>query len=133
MSNLQSPHHILVIEPDKLLAESYRRAFQEVGIDVDWESNAQGAVDSVDKKKPELIILELQLPGNNGIEFIHELRSYPDWQTIPIMILTLVPEHEAGLSQEIRDQFGIVDYHYKPQTSLEKILHLVEARLNEVK
>ncbi len=129
MKNVHPKHHVLFVEPDRVVAESYQKAFRQINIEADWESTAQGAVNSIDQIKPELIILELQLPGNNGIEFIHELRSYTDWQDIPIVLFTLVPEHELGLSEEIKQQFGIIGYYYKPQTSLEKILHFVEARV----
>ena len=120
---------VLVVEPDKLLASTYRRAMEDSGITSEWQSSAQDAIDSIDKSKPKLIILELQLHVHNGIEFLHELRSYPDWQMIPIILLTLVPEHELGLSEDSKKQLNIVGYHYKPHTSLEQLVEFVNEEL----
>jgi len=102
---------------------------EDSGITSEWQSSAQDAIDSIDKSKPKLIILELQLHVHNGIEFLHELRSYPDWQMIPIILLTLVPEHELGLSEDSKKQLNIVGYHYKPHTSLEQLVEFVNEEL----
>jgi DNA-binding response OmpR family regulator len=120
------PHSVLLVEPDKLLATSYRKALGREGIAADWQQTAQGAINSIDRVKPQLILLEVQLHGHNGIEFLHELRSYTDWQKIPIVLFTLVPEHELGLTAEAKEQLSIVDYKYKPHTSLEQMVSVVK-------
>ncbi len=125
MKNSETARQVLLVEPDKLLAASYRRVLTEVNISSEWQQTAQDAINSIDKVRPEIILLEVQLHGHNGIEFLHELRSYPDWQSIPIILLTLVPEHELGLNDQIRQQLSIVEYCYKPQTSLEQLQKLV--------
>lgn len=114
---------VLLIEPDKLLAQTYQKALKEAGIGVQWEASAQNAVMAIDKKRPDLIVLELQLTGHNGVEFLHELRSQHDWQDIPVLLHTLVPITDLQLTPALQGQLGIVGYLYKPQTSLK---HLVE-------
>lgn len=122
---------VLLVEPDKLLAATYRRAFKEVNLIAEWQPTAQEAINSIDRLRPRVIILEVQLYGHNGIEFIHELRSYPDWQTIPIILLTLVPEHELNIDEQVKKQLGIARYCYKPITSLQRLLETTKEIIGE--
>jgi len=62
--------------------------------------------------------LELQLASHNGIEFLYELRSYNDWQSIPVIIHSLVP---ATAFTNIAPELGVVSYLYKPTTTLKKL------------
>lgn len=122
--------NILLLEPDKILGSNYKKALVMAGHDVVWHSGSQAAINSVDKNIPDIIIVEPQIRRNNGIEFIYELRSYTDWQHIPVIILSLVPENVLGLSLILAAQLKIVDYLYKPQTSLEKLSRTVEDALH---
>ncbi len=118
--------HILLIEPDKILAQTYKKALEQAGYKVHWETVAQAGITSVDHALPILIILEVQLVAHNGIEFLYELRSYADWKDVPVVLLTGVPEVELGLTDEIKKSLGIIAYCYKPQTSLQQLLGTVK-------
>lgn len=113
---------ILLIEPDKVLGRTYRGALQAAGYSVAVQTSAQGAIHSVDKQRPKLIVLELQLTKHNGVEFLYELRSYADWQRIPVIILSHIPAEEAGLSDALQQKLEISAYCYKPQTRLQDLV-----------
>ncbi len=117
---------IVLVEPDKVLARTYAGALQKAGYKVLVASGAQAAIHSVDTQEPKLIITELQLAEHNGVEFLYELRSYPDWQTIPVIILTSVPSNEAGLSKDVMTRLNIVKYCYKSQTNLVQLITAVQ-------
>jgi DNA-binding response OmpR family regulator len=121
---------ILLIEPDRVLAETYVQALMHAGHEVQAAGGAQAAVMSADAIRPDLVIVELQLVAHSGIEFLYEFRSYSDWQDVPVIIHSNVPPHEfndsAGL---LRDELGVRDYLYKPRTTLVELLDTVEARL----
>ena len=121
---------ILLIEPDRLLAESYVRALQSAGHQVSAAGGAQAAIMAADAVKPDLIILELQLVEHSGIEFLYEFRSYPDWQGIPVLIQTQVPRGEfADNWQLLQDELGVRAYLYKPRTSLSQLVSSVSEHL----
>lgn len=120
---------LLLIEPDRLLAQTYRRALAQAGYQVARRSTAQTAVTSLDAGLPELIILELQLADHNGVEFLYELRSYPEWDGVPVVLHTLVPPGHPGLGRQFWPQLGIIDYLYKPQTSLVQLVQRVDRLL----
>jgi two-component system phosphate regulon response regulator PhoB len=71
--------NILLIEPDRLLAEIYQRALSSEGHNVVVCAGAQSAILSADQSTPDLVILELQLVEHSGIEFLYEFRSYSEW------------------------------------------------------
>lgn len=110
---------ILLLEPDRILAGIYKSSLEEQGHTVVPVSSAQAAVMAADTAKPDVIILEIQLIEHSGIEFLYELRSYPEWQDIPVVIQTGVPPAEFNDNQQLlREQLGVVGYLYKPQSTL---------------
>lgn len=122
--------HILLVEPDRLLAETYRELFTGRGHTVTMCAGAQSAVFAADEIKPDLVILELQLIGHSGIEFLYEFRSYPDWRDVPVLVLTGVPAGEFTGSWELfRRELNIHGYLYKPLTSLSSLLGSVDELL----
>lgn len=117
---------ILLLEPDRLLGSTYQAALQSVGHEVMWCLDAQTAVDALGKMKPELVITELQLAKHNGIEFLYELRSYADWQKLPVIVLSYVSQLENGVSLALWDHIAITAYHYKPLTRLDDLIRSVD-------
>lgn len=118
--------NILLIEPDKLLADIYRQALEGAEHSVRMTASAQSAVFSADEIRPDVIVLELQLINHSGLEFLYELRSYPEWQDIPVIINSYVPAGEfAGSWRLLKRQLNIAAYHYKPLTSLQTLLRSI--------
>lgn len=117
---------ILLIEPDKVLANTCRQALTHDGHKVVMCASAQAAIFAADEFKPDVVILELQLTGHSGIEFLYEFRSYDDWVQVPVLVVTNVPAGEfQGSWDMLRDQLGVTGYHYKPLTSLRTLLRAV--------
>jgi DNA-binding response OmpR family regulator len=126
--------HILVLEPDTLLGVTYARALQQAGHTASHVSTAQAAIDSADQQAPDLVLLELQLPAHNGIEFLHEFRSYSEWQHVPAIINSFIPPHELGISlEQVMAELGISAYYYKPELSLQNLLRSISATLTAAK
>jgi DNA-binding response OmpR family regulator len=118
--------NILLIEPDRVLADTYRQALLRDGHEIMVRTSAQVAIFAADETLPDLVILELQLIEHSGIEFLYEFRSYPEWQAIPVIILSHVPPAEFDVSRELLTrELGVRSYHYKPHTSLRRLLAVV--------
>ncbi|HSX53261.1 MAG TPA: response regulator [Patescibacteria group bacterium] len=120
---------ILLIEPDRLLGDTYQAALQHHSHQVSWCFGAQDAIAAIDTQLPDIIILELQLPNHNGVEFLYELRSYSDLQSIPVIVLSHVPPVLRAISPVFWEQLGITAYHYKPLTKLADITRSVDRAL----
>ncbi len=121
--------HILLIEPDRILAAIYAKAISFSGWDVTHATDAQSALHLTDTVKPNAILLELNMAAHNGVEFLYEVRSYVDWQHIPIIVISHVPFAELGVNEVVWEQLGVVEYHYKPQLTLERLTESLH-RLN---
>ncbi len=108
----------MLIEPDKQLAAIYRGLCESIGHQVIWAGHAQDAISLADDGAPDLVVLELQLASHNGVEFLYEFRSYAEWQRVPVILLTNVQPSVLRQHQEIMNSLGVVDYLYKPATTL---------------
>jgi DNA-binding response OmpR family regulator len=117
---------ILLLEPDALLGNIYQAALEHAGHEVAHYTNAQTAVLGMDKSLPDIIITELQLAMHNGIEFLYELRSYVEWQDIPIVVLSNVPSIEQESIAALWKDIHITAYHYKPLAKLQHIIDGVD-------
>lgn len=88
-------------------------------------ANGQEALDAVAAQKPDLILLDLMMPGIDGFEVIRQLRSNPDTANIRIVILSALNSNEdvvRGFS------LGADDYIVKP-IIMEKLLSCVITQL----
>jgi DNA-binding response OmpR family regulator len=122
--------NILLIEPDKVLAGIYVQALTAANHQVQVCAGAQAAITAADRRKPDLVILELQLVAHSGIEFLYEFRSYLEWQVVPVLIHTQVPSGEfTGSWQLLKEELGVSDYLYKLRTSLRDLLAAVDDHL----
>lgn len=118
--------HILLIEPDRLLADTYRQALEFAGHSVVMCAGAQSAIFAADEQQPDLVIMELQLIGHSGIEFLYEFRTYDDWQHVPVVILSGVPAGEFASSWGLlKHELDVQAYLYKTLTPLYKLLRIV--------
>lgn len=119
--------HILLIEPDILQARAYRTAISRDGHTVAHAATAQQAVGLADERVPDVVVLELQLPSHNGIEFLYEFRSYSEWMNIPVIIHTFVPTRELNGAATLKRQLGVQHILYKPATTLATLCSAVSA------
>jgi len=119
--------NILLVEPDYFLGNIYKRALENADNEIIWAKSAQQAVALADENKPDIVVLELQLPKHNGIEFLYEFRSYPEWQNVPVILHTLA-SYSSNLMKSFND-LGVLDYLYKPATSLKQLTDSVKRAL----
>src|SRR4029078_13609153 len=91
---------ILVVEDEKDIAELIAHALQRAGHTVDLLNSGSGAVARVKESTPDLIVLDLMLPGMDGLLVCQALRADPATASVPIIMLTARGEESdriAGL------------------------------------
>lgn len=122
--------NVLLIEPDRLLAANIRKYLEgTLHHSVQWRSDAQASINSSEEFPPDVVVLEMQLGMHSGVEFLYEFRSYADWQHVPIVVLSSVPEAEFGSSTIFWKELEIVAYYYKPDTTLKLVGEAIEEAL----
>ncbi len=122
---------ILLIEPNKLFAQNTKKALEISGYTVNIAVSAQAAIASADEQMPALVILEIELAKHNGIEFLYEFRSYADWQSIPVMIYSHLPQSRFKLMPKQLKLLGIDHYFDKAKTSLKELTLAVASELED--
>ena len=79
---------ILVVEDDANAREIMGRSLQQYDWTIVLAANGQQALNYLERTVPDLIILDLMMPGMDGFEFVEILRQTPEWSYIPIIIVT---------------------------------------------
>lgn len=118
---------VLIIEPDHILGQAYKKAFVDAGIATKVASDAQAAIATIDDNKPDVVVLEIQLAGHSGIEFLHEFRSYEDLNDVPVVIYSSVPEYAFGIDTKSWNNLGVTRYFYKPKTNLNQLIGAIKS------
>ena len=91
----------LLVDDDEVVRRSVRQALEPMGWQVAEAENGQVAVESLTAARPDVIILDLMMPKMDGFEFLDELRGRPDWQDIPVVVITA-----KDLTDEDRDRLN---------------------------
>jgi signal transduction histidine kinase/DNA-binding response OmpR family regulator len=79
---------VLIVDDDQSQRELLRRTLEGEGWEVIAAHNGRAAMDSVEARRPACIVLDLLMPEMDGMQFIQELRANPEFQEIPIAVLT---------------------------------------------
>jgi len=80
--------HVLLVDDDEVVRHGIRQALEPIGWTITEAENGQVAVDSLIAARPDVIILDLMMPTMDGFEFLDRLRARPDWQDMPVVIIT---------------------------------------------
>ena len=118
-------NRVLLLEPDSMLAQDIGEILGGRGYKIDWQVDPQAAMDSADRAKPSLVILDVLLAGRSGVEFLYEFRSYPEWQDVPIVLYSSLSPEEIRLFTNGFDHLGVAAYLYKPQANIKQLVDTV--------
>ncbi len=116
---------ILVVDDDPGVSESLRMQLEDKGFQVEVARDGDEAVSSLEKRVPDLVILDIIMPGRNGYDVLRWIRNESKTSDLPVMILSGHPlegEHEELL------HLG-VDAHFKKSEGLAALYEKVDAVL----
>lgn len=125
--------HILLVEPSQDLGTVIVRFLDKAEFTCDQARSAQDAISLADTKSPDAVVLELALPGHNGVEFLYEFRSHADWSHVPVIFYSQISADECGLSKDQMQSLGIAGHLYKPTTPLKTLQNTLLDVLHEAK
>ncbi|MEY4276721.1 MAG: hypothetical protein RIS26_1184 [Actinomycetota bacterium] len=120
-------HKVLVVEDELALNQELCFALESAGYDAVGVTDGNNALLAFKDFNPDLVLLDLMIPGKNGIEVCEEIRSTSG---VPIIMLTARTEDEhvvEGL------QAGADDYIFKPMPSFKVLQARIEARLRPMR
>jgi CheY-like chemotaxis protein len=79
---------ILVVDDAALARETVSRLLEKEGFQTVSASNGKEAYATLYSQKPDLVLLDLMMPEMDGITFIRMVRGHPQWEAIPLIVLT---------------------------------------------
>lgn len=79
---------ILIVDDDRVAVDIYRGKFQRQGFKIEIAGDGESAIRALKKKALDLVILDLCLPGMNGVEVLKNIRSEFDRHALPIIVLS---------------------------------------------
>ena len=121
-------YSVLVVEDEPDIAAVVAYHLTREGFGVRTAADGTQALRSVELDPPDLVILDLMLPGMSGVEVLAALRAEDETRTLPVLVLTAKSEEE----ERIRGlELGADDYVTKPFSPRELVLR-VQAVLRRV-
>ncbi len=124
---------ILVIEDDPDTLEVTCDLLVQAGWSIQAAENSIEAIEIIEKSPPMLILLNLMMPEMDGFEVIKKLRHHPQWQLIPIIVITSVElstSEYAQLSKQVQNIFQ--KGKYELQDLLNEVNEVVSSSLTPV-
>jgi len=126
MSNTGKKLKVLLVDDDPQLIKLVSSNLKSVGYTVMTALDAPLALDIIDREMPDLIVLDIMLPGIDGYEFCQRIREFTD---VPIVMLTAKVED----ADKVRGlKLGADDYITKP-FNVEELLARIEAVLRRAR
>ncbi|NOX77012.1 MAG: response regulator, partial [Gammaproteobacteria bacterium] len=84
----EAPYRILVVDDDELLRGLFELTLKRAGLEVNTLPHANNIVEEVHAFQPELIFMDVQMPGASGPEAASVIRQIPEFDVIPIVYLS---------------------------------------------
>ncbi len=113
---------IFVIEDDAFLVRLYQLEIAKRGAEVWVATDGDQAASFLSKDPPDVILLDLMLPGRNGFEVLSAMKSNEKWKNVPVLIVS-----NLGQGEDIKraEEFGVKDYTVKASMSLNGVVEKV--------
>ncbi len=120
---------ILLVEDDDRLLQLYRQLLESDGYEVEMCSNGNDASEKMIKGGYDLVLLDIMLPGKDGLQILEELRtSKPEKKNGGIILLTNLAQNET-IERALQNQ--ISGYIIKSRYSPEEFLNQVKQTLHD--
>jgi len=119
---------ILIVEDDAFMGSLLERKFQQKNFQIARVTNADEARKIIEANQVGIILLDIILPGTDGITFLKELKLNPLFKNIPVIITSNLGKEEVierGLAE------GASDYVVKAHTTPGEIVQKVEKLLEQ--
>lgn len=78
----------MVVEDDTDILTLTRYALERAGHEVIGASSAEEAVEELERRRPDMIFLDIRLPGMDGWQFLQHVRAEPETTEVPVVIMS---------------------------------------------
>ncbi|MBL7142297.1 MAG: response regulator [Candidatus Pacebacteria bacterium] len=118
---------ILIIEDDKFLRDLISQKLLKEGFDIAQAVDGEDGIKKIKEENPDLILLDLILPGIDGFEVLTQMKADQNLASIPVIILSNLGQKEdieKGLKLGAND--FLIKAHFTPGEIIEKIKNVLK-------
>ncbi|QJF51664.1 response regulator transcription factor [Roseobacter ponti] len=109
-------NHVLLVEDEVNIIEAIRFLLSREGWTVDTHSDGSDAADVIRARKPDIVILDVMLPGRSGFDILEELRGDAQTADLPVLMLTA---RGQSRDREMAEKAGVSRFMTKPFSNAE--------------
>ncbi len=117
---------VLIVEDDALLSEVLIKTFSKGGFNVISLKEGSRVVEIAEKKEPDIILLDLIIPGLDGFGVLKKLKANKNTKKIPVVVISNLDNVADIKSAKV---LGAEEYFIKANTKLEKILKFAQYKV----
>lgn len=93
----KAPYRVLIVDDDAVLAEHYRLILASAGMETEAITQPETVIDRVAAFRPELLLMDMHMPGYSGPELALVIRQYDEWIGLPIVYLSAESDRDEQL------------------------------------
>ncbi len=114
---------VLLVDDDNDILTSMQAAFEPTGATIDLANNGNKAVEIAEKSPPDLVVLDMMLPGRSGFLVLERLRAKKPRNTKPFVIM--ITGNQGARHKMYAESLGVSEYMTKP-VKMDKIISTAE-------
>lgn len=95
---------VVIVEDDEWLAQQHARVLEAAGFLTDTSAHALEAIETIDARRPDALVLDVFLAGPNAFTLLHEMRSHSDLASIPVILCT---NSADTIAEEDLEAYGV--------------------------
>jgi two-component system OmpR family response regulator len=119
---------VLLVDDDNDILNSMQAAFEPTGAVIDTAANGNKAVELAEKTNPDLIVLDMMLPGRSGFLVLERLKAKKPRNAKPYVIM--ITGNQGARHKMYAESLGVSEYFHKP-VKLDKLIASAEKLLAE--
>jgi DNA-binding response OmpR family regulator len=118
---------VLIVEDEPILTKLYREKFEQAGFIVEVAGNARQGVALAKRTKPDIVLLDILLPEENGLYFLQEVRTDRVLADLPVIIFS---NYRNTIIEESAKRLGVSEYITKANFDPDEVVDKVKKVLN---
>ena len=126
MSQILDGKKVLLVDDDNDILTSMQAAFEPTGATVETANNGNKAVEMAEKSQPDLVILDMMLPGRSGFLVLEKIKARKPRNAKPFVIM--ITGNQGARHKLYAESQGVSEYFTKP-VKLDKLMATVEKLL----
>lgn len=121
---------ILLVDDDLTLNQMYQERLELENYTVLSVKDGQEAINVAKKEKPDLVLLDIMMPGIDGFQVLEELKRDPDTMMIPVVVVTALIQETVKIKGK---QMGASDFVVKSETTPAQLVSKIKEYLESKK